>query len=96
MDGTELGYFSLLEKIGEGGRGRVYKARDKRLERRVVIKLLAEARLTDGSPIAPINSPRKLRDLARQMALAHAASFTRRDLKPDNILIARPQTPHQH
>jgi serine/threonine protein kinase len=48
MDGGELGHFSLLEKIGEGGMGRVYKARDKFLDRFVAIKLLAEARSTDA------------------------------------------------
>jgi len=48
MDGGELGHFSLLEKIGEGGMGRVYKARDKRLDRFVAVKLLAEARSTDA------------------------------------------------
>jgi|ERR1035438_1604303 serine/threonine protein kinase len=48
MDGSELGHFSLLDKIGEGGMGRVYKARDKRLDRFVAIKLLAEARSTDA------------------------------------------------
>jgi eukaryotic-like serine/threonine-protein kinase len=47
MDGGELGHFSLLEKIGEGGMGRVYKARDKRLDRFVAIKLLPESRNTD-------------------------------------------------
>src|SRR5262252_3981611 len=47
MDGDQLGHFSLLEKIGEGGMGRVYKARDTRLERLVAIKLLPEKRLTD-------------------------------------------------
>jgi serine/threonine protein kinase len=48
MDSDELGHFSLLEKIGEGGMGRVYKARDKRLARFVAIKLLSEGRRTDA------------------------------------------------
>src|SRR5580704_7315179 len=48
MDGNDLGHFSLLEKIGEGGMGRVYKARDKNLARLVAIKLVPESRLTDA------------------------------------------------
>jgi serine/threonine protein kinase len=47
MDISSLGRFTLLEKIGEGGMGRVYKARDTVLERFVAIKLLPEARLGD-------------------------------------------------
>ena len=47
MDGGELGHFSLLEKIGEGGMGRVYKARDIHLERLVAIKILPESRRAD-------------------------------------------------
>ncbi len=43
MTGGELGHFSLLERIGEGGMGRVYKARDKRLDRLVAIKVLNES-----------------------------------------------------
>jgi serine/threonine protein kinase/Tol biopolymer transport system component len=48
MDGGQLGHFSLVEKIGEGGMGRVFKARDGRLERFVAIKVLADDRMADA------------------------------------------------
>jgi serine/threonine protein kinase len=39
MIGRSLAHYSIIEKLGEGGMGAVYKVRDERLERFVGLNL---------------------------------------------------------
>jgi eukaryotic-like serine/threonine-protein kinase len=45
--GRKLSHYRIIEEIGAGGMGVVYRARDERLERDVAIKVLPEQTLTD-------------------------------------------------
>ena len=52
MIGQRLGSYEVIEKLGEGGMGSVYRARDTRLGRNVAIKVVLEAFLADRDRLA--------------------------------------------
>ena len=53
LEGQRIGPYQLASKIGAGGMGEVYKARDTRLDRTVAIKVLtAHARRRPARPRA--------------------------------------------
>jgi len=50
--GDTLGPFRIIDKLGEGGMGEVYRATDANLKRQVAIKVLPEAVATDADRLA--------------------------------------------
>jgi serine/threonine protein kinase len=49
--GTRVGIYEVTAKIGEGGMGEVYRARDARLDREVAVKILPETLVADPSAL---------------------------------------------
>ena len=50
--GTRLGPYEIIDALGAGGMGEVYRARDTKLDRYVALKILPEAVARDAGRLA--------------------------------------------
>jgi serine/threonine protein kinase len=69
VTGSRLLHFEVLEKLGEGGMGAVYRALDTRLKRHVAIKVLPSDKLSD-----PVRKRRFIHEAQAASALNHPTS----------------------
>jgi eukaryotic-like serine/threonine-protein kinase len=67
---TRFGPYEIVEQIGHGGMGLVYRAHDTRLNRDVALKVIAEGYLASGTPMAASHE-RFLREARASSALNH-------------------------
>ena len=65
-----IGPYEVLEQLGSGGMGVVYRARDTRLQREVAIKVLSETFLGPGTP-GQATHERFLREARSASSLNH-------------------------
>jgi hypothetical protein len=73
--GTALDHFEILERLGAGGMGEVYRARDTRLGRELALKVLPPARVSDREA-----TDRFLREARAASALNHPNVVTVYDI----------------
>jgi len=77
--GRSIAQYEITSKIGEGGMGEVYAARDTRLNRQVAIKILPQAKLSD-----PDRRRRFLQEAQAASGLNHPNIITVHDLLADS------------
>src|SRR5262249_20113226 len=81
MTGQTLSHYQILERLGVGGMGEVYKARDTRLNRAVAIKLIRSDRLAD-----PARKQRFIQEAQAASALNHPNIVVIHDICSENGL----------
>ncbi len=76
--GQTVSHYAFIEKLGAGGMGEIYKARDSRLKRMVAVKVLAPGKTRD-----PVGRRRFIQEAQAASALNHPNIITIHDILPD-------------
>ncbi len=79
MIGTTLSHYRVIEKIGQGGMGEVYRAEDTNLSREVAIKVLPEQFTQDPQRLARFEREAKLLAQLNHPNIAAIHSFEHAD-----------------
>ena len=80
-----LGEYELLAKLGEGGMGTVYKARQTRLKKIVALKVLSKERTTD--PRAVTRFEREMEAVGQLVHPNIVQAFDARDIETTTVLV---------
>jgi serine/threonine protein kinase len=78
MIGQRLLHYEIIEKLGEGGMGVVYRARDTHLDRFVALKVLPPEKVSD-----PTRKARFIQEAKAASALNHTNIVTVHDIGSD-------------
>lgn len=98
--GSTLGRYRLIDRIGAGGMGEVWKAHDTNLDREVAIKVLNQGAVSDSDTharfrrealvLSRLSHPGAIADALDD---AHGHGILHRDLKPGNIVLTHAGQP---
>ena len=81
MTAKWLANYDIIEKIGVGGMGEVFCARDTKLQRDLALKILPEAFARDNERLGPFECEAKLRALLNHPNIASILILEQSDSK---------------
>ena len=87
MIGRTLSHYKVLEKIGEGGMGEVYLAKDTKLDREVAVKVLPATFSENKERLARFEREAKLLASLNHSNIAAIHELEESAVHPANLLI---------